>query len=71
MNNQLTPEQAKSLIEYWNSLSTHTPPPKLPENTEELLNDLHQEFYSGPKAHADAFRILPKVIENLKYHNLI
>ena len=54
----LPPEQIKSLMDQWESLPFFKPPPKLPENTEELLNDLHQEFYSGPKAHADAFRIL-------------
>lgn len=42
----------------------------LPENWEELLTSLHQEFYSGPKAHADAFRILPKVVNRLKQFEL-
>ena len=37
----------------------------LPENTRELLIALHFEFYGGPKAHADAFRILPRVANAL------
>lgn len=38
----------------------------LPENTRELLLTLHLEFYGGPKAHADVFRILPRVINALE-----
>jgi len=38
----------------------------LPENTRELLLTLHFEFYNGPKADADAFRILPRVINALE-----
>jgi hypothetical protein len=40
--------------------------PSLPGNTGELLLALHGEFYGGPKAHADAFRILPKVVKALE-----
>jgi hypothetical protein len=38
----------------------------LPSNTRELLTALHAEFYSGPPAHANAFRILPKVVDALE-----
>ncbi len=38
----------------------------LPDNTAELLTALNVEFYNGPLAHADAFRILPRVVEELK-----
>ncbi len=38
----------------------------LPPNTRELLLALNAEFYSGPLAHADAFRILPRVAAELE-----
>lgn len=38
----------------------------LPENTRELLIALHFEFYGGPKAHANAFRVLPRVVNALE-----
>lgn len=38
----------------------------LPENACDLLMELHAEFYNGPLAHADAFRILPKVVNALE-----
>lgn len=41
------------------------PSPALPPNTAELLLALHEEFYGGPRANADAFRILPKVVQAL------
>ena len=41
--------------------------PPIPERYRELLEELHAEFYGGPPADADAFRILPKVIECLDY----
>lgn len=43
----------------------------LPPNTRELLESLYLEFYGGPKAHADAYRILPRVIAALDRANLI
>lgn len=38
----------------------------LPPNTSDLLFQLHAEFYGGDRAHADAFRILPRVIQALE-----
>lgn len=34
----------------------------------DLLMQLHREFYGQDKAHADAFRVLPKVIKFIKAH---
>jgi len=38
----------------------------LPDNTEDLLTGIHQEFYGNGLAHADAFRLLPAIIKRLK-----
>jgi hypothetical protein len=42
----------------------------LPDNTCELLTALHDEFYGKGPAHADAFRILPKVVAFIEKHGL-
>ena len=36
---------------------------QLPENTSDLLLALNSEFYGGEMADADAFRVLPLVLE--------
>lgn len=43
----------------------------LPDNTIELLSALNQEFYGNGLAHADAFRILPRVIQLLEEHDAL
>ena len=63
-------EEMAAKLEAENASSASSPP-ELPEHTESLLMALHGEFYSGPKAHADAFRILPKVVAVLKHHGAI
>lgn len=67
-----------SLIEGWKSRAQAAeervkeleeaikPAVELRPDAEELLLALNAEFYSGPLAHADAFRILPRIAEALK-----
>ncbi len=42
--------------------TTSTKAQCMPDDTNELLLALHKEFYGGPLAHANAFRILPRVV---------
>lgn len=46
--------------------SADIPLEPLPANAAELLRSLNLEFYGGPKAHADVFRILPLVADHLE-----